>query len=384
MSEWLFLLLPVSAASGGYAAWRYFKKYYLVDRVQELREAYCRGIGHFLDERPEKAIHAFADLMASDAETIETHLALGNLFRRKGDLEKAIEIHESLINRNDLTRVHAAAAQFELATDYLRSGLLDRAESLFSNLTGDEHYRKRALEQLLHIFQHEKEWLKAIECASVLERMGRLPHALTISQLYCELADQALSAGCEERALALLNEALEKDRCCVRATLSTARLQMRSGHFDAALQTLKTVESQNPAFLSEIIEPLILCNEQLATPVGQVVGYFGYLYGTYGLESAGLGWVAYLKTESGVDAAIDQLHLMLDKSPSIKLLRMLSALLLESEQESGRSILIKVDRAINRIALPSVRYVCGHCGFAGTELHWHCPTCSFWQSIVPV
>lgn len=384
MSEWLFLLLPISAASGGYAAWRYFKKYHLFDHVQELREAYCRGLGHFLDERPEKVIHAVADLMVADAESVETHLALGNLFRRKGDLEKAIEVHEGLIRRNDLTREHAVAAQYELATDYLRSGLLDRAESLFSNLTGNEHYRKRSLEQLLHIFLHEKEWLKAIECAAVLEQMGRLPHGLTISQLLCELADQAISTGNDNRALTLLAEAIEKDRCCVRATLLTARLQMRNGLFDEAMLTLKTVESQNPAFLTEIIEPLTLCNEQLATPLAQVVGYLGYLYGTYGLESAGLAWIGYLKAEAGVEAAIDQLQLMIDKNASLRMLRALSALVLESEQESAQPILIKMDRAINRIALQPIRYACSHCGFVGTELHWHCPTCSYWQNIIPV
>ena len=147
MEEWVFLLLPVAAASGWLAAQRHYARKYLIEHTHSLRKAYCRGLNYLLSEKTDKAIEAFADLLTNDFETVETHIALGNLFRRRGEIENAIEIHENLIGRDDLNPQQQESAQFELGLDYLRAGLFDRAESIFQNLVDHENTQMGALQQ---------------------------------------------------------------------------------------------------------------------------------------------------------------------------------------------------------------------------------------------
>lgn len=385
MEEWLFLLLPIAAASGWFAARRHYLRKYLVEHTHSLRQAYCRGLNYLLSERTDKAIEAFADLLTNDFETIETHIALGNLFRRRGELEKAIEIHENLIARDDLNPYQHQTAQFELGLDYRRAGLFDRAEAIFQNLTDQEESRKGSLQQLLEIYQHEKDWRRAIDCVRKLRSLGKAPkRGETVAQFLCELAEETLGAECEEGAWQSIEEALREDPRCARASLLKGKLQMRDGRFDEALQTLKLIESQNPDLIPEIIEPLRICHDRLEKPPGELIGYLGYLYETYGFESAALALAETIRSEQGNVKAVEHLHRVLENRPTLKSMNALTGLLLEVGGEVQREAMVRMDRALDRMTSSSPRYTCRHCGFTGVDLHWRCPSCRVWESTKPL
>ncbi|MDD5033752.1 MAG: lipopolysaccharide assembly protein LapB [Methylococcaceae bacterium] len=385
MEDWLLLsLLPAAAASGWYAARSHYTRLYFVGHSHSLRQAYCRGLNYLLSEKTDKAIDAFADLLANDFETIETHIALGNLFRRRGELEKAIEIHEKLIEQGKLSQQQRDNAQYELGLDYLRAGLFDRAESIFQNLIDHEAWRKGSLQQLLQIYQHEKDWRKAAECTRHLHDMGKVPRGETVAQFLCELAEETLSSGRKEEAWQYLEEALRGDSKCVRASLLSAKLRMREGRFEDALQSLKHVESQNPAYIPEIIEPLLICHEHLEKSAGELLGYLGYLYETYGFESAAVALAERIRSEQGAGKAIERLQRVLDYRPSLKVLNSLTGLLLEDAAELPKEALIRMDRALGRMNADASRYRCSQCGFSGTELNWRCPSCRHWESTKPL
>jgi len=384
MEEWLLLLLPVAAASGWYAARRHYVRKYLVEHSHSLRTAYCRGLNYLFSEKTDKAIEAFADLLTHDFETIETHIALGNLFRRRGEIEKAIEIHENLIARDDLNAQQHESAQFELGLDYLRAGLFDRAESIFQNLTDRENSRKGALQQLLDIYQHEKDWLKAMECTRQLRSLGKVPKGETVAQFLCELAEETLCTDRDGAARQWLEDALREDPRCARASLLLAKLHMREGRCEEALQALKRVESQNPALIPEIIEPLCVCHDRMEKRPGELIGYLGYLYERYGFESAALALADRIRSELGAGKAIEHLLRVLDNRPSLKSLNATTGFLLEDGADTQREALLRLDRALGRLSSGAPRYACAQCGFSGGELHWRCPSCRCWESTKPL
>ncbi len=384
MEEWVFLLLPVAAASGWLAAQRHYARKYLIEHTHSLRKAYCRGLNYLLSEKTDKAIEAFADLLTNDFETVETHIALGNLFRRRGEIENAIEIHENLIGRDDLNPQQQESAQFELGLDYLRAGLFDRAESIFQNLVDHENTQMGALQQLLDIYQHEKEWGKAMECTRQLHELGKPSRrGETVAHFLCELAEETLCTDDDLSARRWLDEALREDPRCVRASLLMAKLEMREGRFEEALQSLKRVESQNSAIIPEIIEPLRICHDRLEKPTGELLGYLGYLYETYGFESAALGLAVRIRSEQGAGKAIEHMLRVLEAQPTLKSLNTLTGFLLEEGPETQRESLVRLDRALDRLYSNTPRYTCTHCGFSGSELHWRCPSCRYWESTKP-
>lgn len=383
MQEWL-LLLPVAAASGWYAAKQHYTKKYLINHTRSLRQAYVRGLNYLLSEKTDKAIDTFANLLASDVETIETHIALGNLFRRRGELEKAIEIHEKLIEQGNLSEDQRASAHFELGMDYLRAGLFDRAESILTNLVDHATYRKSALQQLLQIYQQEKDWWKAVECTRKLKAMNKIPRGETVAQFLCELAEEALAQKRDADAVKYLAEALQDDSKCIRASLLDARTEIRNGHFDRALQALKNIESQNPAYISEILGLLQICYEYSNQPAGGLNAYLSYLWETHGSEDAAVCLAERLRGEKGSEKAADYLQRVLDAKPSLKVLSTLSDLLLEDGPDKQRNALTKLSRSLNRMSSDKPRYSCVQCGFTGAELHWRCPSCRHWESTRPI
>ena len=384
MEDWVFLLLPVAAASGWFAAQRHYARKYLIEHTHSLRKAYCRGLNYLLSEKTDKAIDAFVDLLTNDFETVETHIALGNLFRRRGEIENAIEIHENLIARDDLNPQQQESAQFELGLDYLRAGLFDRAESIFQNLVDHENSRMGALQQLLDIYQHEKDWGKAMECARKLQDLGKPPkRGETVAHFLCELAEETLCTDDDRAARQWLEDAQRADPRCARASLLMAKLEMREGRFEEALQSLKRVESQNADLIQEIMEPLRICHDRLEKPSGELIGYLGYLYETYGFESAALALAERIRSEQGAGKAIEHMLRVLESLPTAKTLNALTGFLLEDGAETQREALIRLDRALDRMYSNAPRYTCNHCGFSGSELHWRCPSCRHWESTKP-
>lgn len=384
MLELVAFLLPIAAASGWYAAKRHFTRKYFVDHAHPLTRAYCRGLNYLLHEKPDKAIDAFADLLEQDYETIETHIALGNLFRRRGEVEKAIEIHEKLNNDPDLTETLKAHASYELGVDYMRAGLFDRAEAIFQTLSQSESRGKAALQQLLQIYQQEKDWRNAIACTRKLLRFVKPPRGENIAQFLCELAEEALLANSPREAADYLAKALLEDPGCVRASLAKARLELASGNYSEALKNLHRVEQQNPAYLAETLSPTAECYESLGDNEG-LMHHLARLYRDFGLIAAAIALAERIHRKgAGPRAAAEYLLSVMEARPRLLGLSAAVDLLSVPGQRLERSDMERVSAGLSRLVQEIPRYRCRECGFSGSQLHWRCPSCQSWDSVTPV
>ncbi len=384
MLEFLAFLLPIAAASGWYAAKRHYTQKYLFGHARPMTQAYCRGLNYLLSEKTDKAINVFAHILEMDRETMETHIALGNLFRRQGEVDKAIEIHSKLLDESGLNEAQRAHALYELGVDYMGAGLLDRAETIFENLSENEAHRKSSLQRLLQIYQQEKDWHKAMVCARKLFRIARAPRGESIAQFLCELAEEAVARLRDEEARDYLDRALREDPACVRASLIKARLELAGSDPAAALRTLRNVEIQNPEYLPEILRPVAVCYGYLGNDRA-LAEYLEYLYRRYGLAGAAADLAGRIRDASGTSAAVDYLLGVLEAKPSLRCLGHMVQLLAtaEGQQRALQADLNRLSSVAGRLVAEIPRYRCFECGFSGAELHWRCPSCQYWGSIRP-
>src|SRR5882672_5819684 len=209
---WWLLALPLFFALGWFAARVDIKQLLLESRA--LPRSYFRGLNFLLNEQPDQAIEAFIEVVKVDPQTIELHFALGSLFRRRGEVERAIRMHQNLVERSDLAAEQRTHALFELAQDYFKAGLLDRAEELFLKLEAYPSHAEEALRFLLEIYEQEKEWVRAIGIAEKLEAVTGRSHQKEIANFYCELAGNEIMHTRPEAARAPLAQAVAHHRLC--------------------------------------------------------------------------------------------------------------------------------------------------------------------------
>ena len=259
--EWLFLLLPIAAMSGWLSARKHYKKP-SNPKQSYFDPEYFKGLNYLLNEEPDKAIDVFIRLLEVNSETVETHLALANLFRRRGETERAIRIHQNLIARPTLTLLQREQALIELGLDYMSAGVLDRAELLFLELLNSTAPPSDAYEHLLNIYQQERQWQKAINIAKKLHSQDPQKKKTEIAQFYCELAEEALD-NMSQKALVLLKKASKFDSNCVRASLLRADLHIKDGHYNKALKSLNRIEQQDPHYIPEALPLLKTCYQKL-------------------------------------------------------------------------------------------------------------------------
>ncbi|MGH6609683.1 MAG: lipopolysaccharide assembly protein LapB, partial [Burkholderiaceae bacterium] len=244
---WYLLALPLLFAAGWLA--RGFESKVRETDNAALPRSYFRGLNLLLNDQPDKAIDAFIEVVKLDPETIELHQALGNLFRRRGEFDRAVRIHTHLLNRADLPARERSQALEELGQDYLKAGLLDRAEETFTRLLEDRNHRFDALRALLRIYQMEREWLKAVDCARRLEREAGESHYVAISHYYCELASEALQRGALDEAQRAIDEALTVNRKSIRALILAGDVAAKRGNLDEALQRWRKVENASMEYV---------------------------------------------------------------------------------------------------------------------------------------
>ncbi|HEC17732.1 MAG TPA: lipopolysaccharide assembly protein LapB [Gammaproteobacteria bacterium] len=381
----LFILLPVAAASGWWLAKRHYRTGLPAgtSRPAEFSADYFRGLNLLLNEQPDKAIDVFVKMLQVDNDTVETHLALGNLFRSRGEGDRAIRIHQNLIARPTLSKAQRALALFELAQDYLRAGLLGRAESLFEELLAQNEYRAEALAKLLDIYQQEKEWQKAIDTAQRYEHLTGQRMNLQIAHFYCELGEQAFDRGDYKTAMRLARRALNADRQCVRASLLQARAEQANGDYRAAIKSLKQVEKQDTGFLPEIVAPLLACYQSLEK-TGEAERYLEHLSTRYGGITPLLGLADLLCQRGKTREASERIVKSLSEKPSVRGLNHLIELHLLNSEGAARENLLILKELTHRLLEEKLPYRCTHCGFKVKTLQWRCPTCKEWASIRPI
>ncbi|HEX9585388.1 MAG TPA: lipopolysaccharide assembly protein LapB [Gammaproteobacteria bacterium] len=379
----LWLLLPVAAFTGWYLARRMAAGNGPDESPGGLRSDYFRGINYLLNEQPDKAIEVFIKVLEVDSETVETHLALGNLYRRRGEVDRAIRIHQNLIARDSLSVEQRNEALLELGQDYLSAGLLDRAEDLFLELAGTEPYRVQALRQLIDIYEQEKDWENAVESARKLEKVTGNQLGGVIAHYHCEIAEKERQSGDLNAALKATQKALDTHRGCVRASLLEGDIFRQRQDYERAIRAYQRVEDQNPDYLPETVERIHNCFHALGRP-GDIDAYLSRLMDRYGWITATLALAEIRQKEQGVDAAIEFMASQLRRRTSIRGLdRLLQLELQEAGEGSAQHLRILKDLTGELLQDRPV-YKCTHCGFPAKSLHWQCPSCKHWNTVMPI
>jgi lipopolysaccharide biosynthesis regulator YciM len=353
----------------------------LVSESRSLPRGYFKGLNFLLNEQPDKAIDAFIEIVTLDPETIELHFALGNLFRRRGEIERAIRVHQNLLARPDLPQEYQLQSQYELGQDYLKAGLLDRAEETFNQLV-DTHYGAQARRALLEIYQREKEWMRAIDAARALQESGAGARQKEIAQFYCELAQDELVHTHPDAALAMLDKALAADRSNVRATILIGDVYLARGDTEAALMAWRKVEQQSVPHVALVAQRLMDGYRAVGRAQEGVNLLKNYLAEAPSIDLLEVVFKAVLELD-GVDAANQLVSDELRRTPTLLGLdKLLEARLMEARPEV-RPELSLVKNLVHGYTQKLARYQCSHCGFKARQFYWQCPGCSQWESYPP-
>jgi lipopolysaccharide biosynthesis regulator YciM len=376
---WWLLAIPVAFALGWMAA-RYDLKT-LLSESANLPRSYFRGLNFLLNEQPDQAIDAFIEVVKLDPETIELHFALGNLFRRRGETDRAIRVHQNLLSRADLPVNERDHALFELGQDFLKAGLLDRAEETFGKLeTGD--YALGAQRSLLTIYEIEKDWNKSIETAQRLASMGAAPLNKEIAQFHCELAQEALQQKNAAQARTQLDLALRANPQNVRAAILAGDVQAAGGDHAGAISEWRRVEAQNPAYLPLVAEKLMKAYAALGRSAEGADLLTSYVdrYPSNDLLDVAYEYVADLR---GNDAAHTLARSQMQKSPNLAGMTRLIEAQIATADEPRRGELELMRTLIKQRTKNLPRYTCQNCGFRARLFYWQCPGCSGWETYAP-
>lgn len=380
--EWVYLLLfllPVAALSGWWMARRNTTRDTL-ESGSNISPEYFKGLNYVLNEQPDKAIEVFIKMVEVDSGTVETHLALGNLFRRRGEVDRAIRIHQNLIARPTLTRNERALALLELGMDYMRSGLLDRAEGLFKELVDSGIYTVQAFKELLEIYQQEKDWDNAIAMARRLEADSGVRMNNVIAQFYCELACENYSLGNDKETKAFLRRALNIDPKCVRASMIEAEMAHKAGKPKLALDAYKRIEKQDPDYLAEVIEPMIDCYRNIGR-IDELMKYLNDILQKYGGITPLLYLTKLIEEVNGKSDAIGFISTELKKRPTVRGVDKLIEYTLSKAEGEIHDNLKTIKEMTTKLLQNRSIYRCKNCGFDTKSLHWQCPSCKCWNTI---
>ncbi len=376
---WWLLVLPAFFAMGWVAARIDIK--HLLQESRALPRSYFKGLNFLLNEQPDQAIEAFIEAARVDPETIELHFALGNLFRRRGETDRAIRVHQNLIDRDGLSQAQRLHALSELGQDYLKAGLLDRAEEIFIKLRGTER-DEEALKSLLEIYQQEKEWAKAITVAEAMPNHSDHLWQKEIAEFRCEMATTEMLNGNHDRARALLDEALAANRKCVRATLLLGELAAKVGAGDTAIEHWKRIEQQNPIYLALIAEKLMATHVQLGRMEQGRELLRSWLERHPSLDLLDAVFRVELDTE-GAESAYTLVREELRRNPTLLGLdKLLEAQILVAPPER-RADLELIKNLIHNHTRRVARYRCDACGFKARQFYWRCPGCGGWETYPP-
>lgn len=378
----LWFLLPIAALSG----WWIAKRAYDAKNNNSsgsMHPEYFKGLNFVLNEQPDKAIEVFIRMLEVDSETVETHLALGNLFRRRGEVDRAIRIHQNLIARPTLDREQRAHALLELGMDYMRSGLLDRAEGLFLELVESDLHLNQAYSQLLEIYQQEKDWEDAINIARKLELISGDSLDPVIAQFYCERAESALREGNMRVVKDNIRRAISFNPNCVRASIIEAQMFQRLGKEKLAIKSYKRVEAQDSDYITEIIGPLFDCYRKLDR-VDEFVEYLRMLVNIYGGISSLLMLTELIAEREGENAAIRFISDELKSRPTVKGVDRLIEYALSRSEGETYDHLKTIKELTGQLIEGRSMYKCNSCGFDAKQMHWMCPGCKHWDTVKPV
>jgi lipopolysaccharide biosynthesis regulator YciM len=381
LEAWHLLVIPLFFALGWLAARVDIR--HVMQESRAVPRSYFKGLNYLLNEQPDKAIEAFLEVARLDPDTLELHFALGALFRRRGELDRAIRIHQSLVDRADLAQDQRLKALYELGEDFLKAGLLDRAEEMFRRLETGVHALD-ALRRLLEIQVLTKDWQQAIVTAQRLEKLGCLSQNANTAHYHCELAAAAMLRGDSSSARSQLEQALQENRRSARACVLLGDLEAQAGRDEAAIAAWRRIEEINPSFLPIVAERLVQAHGRLGQHDQAVRLLQGYLeqrpspdllHLLFQTVAARQGWEAARELAAGE----------LKRNPSLRALDdyLQASNALQPETADGRVESRLAQDLVHRQVSQVAYFQCGDCGFKARQFFWQCPACARWESISP-
>jgi lipopolysaccharide biosynthesis regulator YciM len=351
------------------------------DLPPQINADYLRGLNLVLSRRTDEALELFVQMAKVDDDTLETHFALGHLFRRRGEMERAIRVHENLLARPNLNEAQRHQALFSLAEDYLGAGLFDRAEQLFGQLRDSTTLAEAALEKLVSIYEREQEWQKAIEALRKLEIL-RGSKSSQVAHYYCELAELARAAG--DRALARehLRNTVRSESGALRGALIRATLAREEQDYAQAIPLYEHVIAADRHFISEVLPALLDCYraaDRLAEFDAYVEEIIAKEPSTY-RDLAYAAIIGDLRGSAALEGAVERFvfeHPVLSNLVNAAELRALPA-------PERRAAIQRIAGSLRSIAVASARYRCSNCGYSTQRFIWHCPSCKLWETVRPI
>ncbi|MCC5793722.1 MAG: tetratricopeptide repeat protein [Chromatiales bacterium] len=365
------------AAALGYIFARYGEPDDEPDGADRRESEYLRGFRHLLAEQPDRAVEVFSAIEELDPDTLDTHLALGTLFRRRGEIERAIAVHSNLLERPMLPVAVRQRAQLALADDYLAAGLHDRAEELLEPLREVAPLRRDALGRLIRLAEQTRDWERALELAGALE--DREPEARLRQVHYlCELADQAMAAEDSTAAARWVAKAEALGRT-LRSLWLRAELASESGNHAEAVRAYRQVIEQESRFLVDLL-PRMSTAARAAGQSAELQAWVEELCANDPFAMQAVATAAILEPALAEEMAQECLREFLLQDPVLG--ELVDAQQLRRDDD-GR-YLAGLREALHRLVRPALRYRCTECGYLGASLQWQCPGCGAWESVRPL
>ena len=353
-----------------------------VRREENLSRDYIRGLNYFLNEQPDKAIEIFVKSLTVSEHTLETHLALARVFRRRGELDRATLIHSNLLEHPQLPVAARDDVQLELAQDFLAAGMLDRAEEILHKLLdrGSRH-DLAAMRLLLSVFEQERDWHSAISIAEkLLQKDKRI--APVLAQYHCELAERLLAQEEVNSGRRALRRALQLDSSCVRASLLQGKLEMAEGHWEGAVRALRRIRRQDPVFFDEVLDDLERCYQELGR-VEQFTQYLGRLCVEAPSTAIVIKLAERLRAQFGEQAAALFISDHVKAHPTVRGLKQIIDMQARGAQAGTDDSLGVLKQLADQLLQQKTSYQCRDCGFEALRRHWQCPSCKHWGTLKP-
>ncbi len=393
MLELLFLLLPIAAAYGWYMGHRSAKK----DQEEisnKLSRDYMTGVNFLLSNQQEKAVDLFLKMLEKqesenaidNSSQFEAELTLGNLFRSRGEVDRALRIHQNIDSNPNYTYEQKLLTKQQLAKDFMFIGFLDRAEKLYQELSDEPDYAENALHELANIYQRTKEWHKAIDVGERYRKLTQSENNIALSHYYCELALQQEQEEKKNRQqiISYLTKALIVSPNCVRASLILADEYALQNDHKQAIKTLEHIAEQNISYVSESLPALVNYYQQL--PNHQDLELFLLKLHEQKVNSeVTLTLTRYIEQKSGTTAAKKYLYHQLEKRPTMRIFhRFIQYQIDEVEEGNGKESLKLLYNIVDERLKQGFKYRCNHCGLQSHKLIWQCPSCRHWETVTPI
>ena len=345
-----------------------------------------QGLNLLLNEQPDKAIDALVAVAQLDPETTELHFALGSLFRRRGETERAIRVHQHLANRQDISQKDRDHASYELGRDFLRAGLLDRAE-ISLNRVGHGQYSTPAKIALLEMYQVEKDWRKAVVAASELKELeGKNHHQQQVAHFYCELAQEALRKKDIQGAQEAIDQALQADSHHIRALILRGDVFVASQRPKEAIQIWLNIVEHHTAYLPLIADRWMSAHAELGIEVDGLNCLKEKLSKQASGELLDIVFKHVLRLE-GPEAAEHLMNQVMHYSPSLTaMLKRLEAQKVIAQSQKNQKLEADIQVSLDLLKKRTgslARYTCGSCGFRAKRFYWQCPGCNNWDAYSP-